>query len=579
MTRRRSWWGWGWEDEAVSPAQAHKLGAALSSRFGGADLAVHPPPLARATRPARAPRAPTTALGRDLFTDDRARPCRRTPTASRTATSCVASTATSRNRPTSSRSPATKPTSSRCSTGARARAWPRCPTAADRRSSAASRRGSSTTPTPAWSRSTSRRSTGCSRSTECHARHASKAARSGPALEDQLRPHGFTLRHFPQSFEFSTLGGWLATRSGGHYASVYTHIDDFVESMRVVTPGGVMRVTPAARARARGRRPTACALGQRRHARHHHRGVDAGAGPRRFKASAGVRFADYDGRCRGDARRRAVGLFPTNCRLLDATEATGRRPASTTAARCSCSGSSRPTIRSTRGSSARSSCAATTAARCPTAYASARPDDATPASRGRGRRLAQLVPARARTDATRSCRWRDRRDVRDRVHVGRSSPRCTPARSTRSSRRLRRRSAAAAGSRAGSRTCIPDGPAPYFTVHRARALGLGAVEVGGDQGRGVGGACSPTAARSRTTTPSAATTDRGTTANAPTLSRPRSSRPSARSTRPASSTPACSSTHECAARDASQYGARHDETTGHGRTCPRRASTPHDRVP
>ena len=34
----------------------------------------------------------------------------------------------------------------------------------------------------------------------------------GPGLEDQLRPHGLTLRHFPQSFEFSTLGGWLATR-------------------------------------------------------------------------------------------------------------------------------------------------------------------------------------------------------------------------------------------------------------------------------------------------------------------------------------------------------------------------------
>src|SRR3954451_4155701 len=37
----------------------------------------------------------------------------------------------------------------------------------------------------------------------------------GPALEDQLRPHGLSLRHFPQSFEFSTLGGWLATRAGG----------------------------------------------------------------------------------------------------------------------------------------------------------------------------------------------------------------------------------------------------------------------------------------------------------------------------------------------------------------------------
>jgi alkyldihydroxyacetonephosphate synthase len=56
----------------------------------------------------------------------------------------------------------------------------------------------------------------------------------GPSLENQLRPHGLTLRHFPQSFEYSTLGGWIATRSGGHFASLYTHIDDFVESLRVV---------------------------------------------------------------------------------------------------------------------------------------------------------------------------------------------------------------------------------------------------------------------------------------------------------------------------------------------------------
>ena len=66
-----------------------------------------------------------------------------------------------------------------------------------------------------------------------------QAGAYGPALEDQLRPHGYTLRHFPQSFEFSTLGGWLATRSGGHYATLYTHIDDLVESLRVVTPAGV----------------------------------------------------------------------------------------------------------------------------------------------------------------------------------------------------------------------------------------------------------------------------------------------------------------------------------------------------
>ena len=60
----------------------------------------------------------------------------------------------------------------------------------------------------------------------------------GPALEDQLRPPGYTLRHFPQSFRFSSLGGWIATRSGGHYATNHTHIDDFVESVRMLTPQG-----------------------------------------------------------------------------------------------------------------------------------------------------------------------------------------------------------------------------------------------------------------------------------------------------------------------------------------------------
>ena len=63
-----------------------------------------------------------------------------------------------------------------------------------------------------------------------------QAGALGPELEAQLRPHQLTLRHFPQSFEFSTLGGWIATRAGGHYATLYTHIDDFVESTRLVTP-------------------------------------------------------------------------------------------------------------------------------------------------------------------------------------------------------------------------------------------------------------------------------------------------------------------------------------------------------
>ena len=66
-----------------------------------------------------------------------------------------------------------------------------------------------------------------------------QAGTLGPGLEEQLVEHGLTLRHFPQSFEYSTLGGWVATRAGGHFATLYTHIDDLVESVRALTPAGV----------------------------------------------------------------------------------------------------------------------------------------------------------------------------------------------------------------------------------------------------------------------------------------------------------------------------------------------------
>jgi alkyldihydroxyacetonephosphate synthase len=60
----------------------------------------------------------------------------------------------------------------------------------------------------------------------------------GPAAEDALRPHGLTLRFYPQSFERSTVGGWIATRAAGHFSARLQHIDDLVESVRAVTPAG-----------------------------------------------------------------------------------------------------------------------------------------------------------------------------------------------------------------------------------------------------------------------------------------------------------------------------------------------------
>ena len=78
----------------------------------------------------------------------------------------------------------------------------------------------------------------------------------GPHLEDQLRPSGHTLRHFPQSFRFSTLGGWIATRSSGHYATNHTHIDDFVRVGADDHPGRVVGNRAACPAPARDPAPT-----------------------------------------------------------------------------------------------------------------------------------------------------------------------------------------------------------------------------------------------------------------------------------------------------------------------------------
>jgi alkyldihydroxyacetonephosphate synthase len=65
------------------------------------------------------------------------------------------------------------------------------------------------------------------------------AGTAGPQLEDELRGHDLTARFFPQSFERSTVGGWIATRAAGHFSTRTTHIDDLVESVRAVTPTGI----------------------------------------------------------------------------------------------------------------------------------------------------------------------------------------------------------------------------------------------------------------------------------------------------------------------------------------------------
>jgi alkyldihydroxyacetonephosphate synthase len=147
-----------------------------------------------------------------------------------------------------------------------------------------------------------------------------QAGAFGPALETQLGERGLTLRHFPQSFEFSTLGGWIATRAAGHFATVWTHIEDFVESVRAITPAGVWesRRLPGSGAGVSPDRMLAGSEGTL--------GVITEAWMRvqprpSHRRSAGVRFESF---LVGAECVRAIsqsGLHPSNCRLLDGGEA------------------------------------------------------------------------------------------------------------------------------------------------------------------------------------------------------------------------------------------------------------------
>jgi alkyldihydroxyacetonephosphate synthase len=147
-----------------------------------------------------------------------------------------------------------------------------------------------------------------------------QAGASGPRIEAQLAEHGLTMRFFPQSFELSTLGGWIATRAGGHFATVWTHVDDLVESIRALTPSGAWesRRLPGSGA---GPSPDRLLLGSEGIL-----GVITEAWVRvqprpPHRASRAVRFADF---LRGAEAVRALaqsGLHPSNCRLVDALEA------------------------------------------------------------------------------------------------------------------------------------------------------------------------------------------------------------------------------------------------------------------
>ena len=71
-----------------------------------------------------------------------------------------------------------------------------------------------------------------------------KAGTKGPEIERALNIKGYTLGHFPQSFEFSTLGGWVVTRSSGQFSLGYGKIEDMFLGGTLYSPSGVFHINP-----------------------------------------------------------------------------------------------------------------------------------------------------------------------------------------------------------------------------------------------------------------------------------------------------------------------------------------------
>lgn len=142
----------------------------------------------------------------------------------------------------------------------------------------------------------------------------------GPDLERQLKPSALTMRFFLQAWEFSSLGGWIATRAAGHYATVYSQIDDHIESLRVVTPAGLIatRRLPTSGA---GPNPDRFFLGSEgalgiiteAWVRLHRRPT--------FRRSTTVRFHDYEKAVAAVRTISQAGLYPANARLIERDEA------------------------------------------------------------------------------------------------------------------------------------------------------------------------------------------------------------------------------------------------------------------
>ena len=534
---RRRFWGWGVDGAGPDRRAAGEDGRDDRGAFRGRAACTDRSADDRRARPPRrrASRRPTPSQP-SAPTIPRSAPA--THTASRSATCGVRCTATSRNRPMSSPIPRDRGRRRRAARLVqRSRESRRSRTAADRRWSAVSSATSTTTYHGARQHRPARARSG--------ARDRPRVARGAyPGRRVRTRARGPTATARPDACgtsrsRSSSRRSAAGSRPGraGTTRRLHTHIDDFVESIRAVTPRGVWesRRLPGSGA---GPSPDRALLGSEGTL-----GVITEAWMRlqdrpTFRASATARFSTFSARRRRRARRsRRAASTPRTAAC--STRSKRSSPAPTTrATRSCCSRSSRPTIRSTPWIGRAVECVRDHGARVDDDSVVIRSEEGTGAREGAaGSWRNAFVRAPYTRDAIvalgvisetfeTACTW-DRFDaLYDAVSTAVLD------------------TAEAAGASPAVMTCrfthvYPDGPAPYFTVLALGQEGEQLAAVGGDQGRGGRRARSARAARSRTTTRSAATTAAGTTGSDPSRSRPRSRPPSARSTRRGSSTPGC----------------------------------------
>ena len=313
MVRERSWWGWGWADEQVEGEELEGIGALLADRFG-IDVPRPASPVDPRDLDLPAPRVRPPAALRELVSDDTVDRVRHAHGNAfrdvvRALHGDLEATPDLVVRPRSSREVAA--VLEWCAdAGVVCVPWGGGTSVVG---------GVRPVEEPCVSLDLERLSaiTGVD---ELSGTADIQGGATGPMIEDQLRGRDLTLRHFPQSWEFSTLGGWVATRAGGHFATGPTHIDELVAGISAETPAGTWSSRPLPGSGA-GPSPDRWLLGSEGIL-----GVITEATVRvqqRPASRAQATFA-LPSFGHGLAAVRALvrqGLAPANCRLLDPVEA------------------------------------------------------------------------------------------------------------------------------------------------------------------------------------------------------------------------------------------------------------------